>query len=137
MTPGLAPVVRYLILCENVLRDAHEPSRYTLVGLLATLRPPSTSSFPLRAGDFCAYLQVTGCRGPASGRIEVVVADSEEVVYRGAEQQLAFSADPLSVFHLTLRIRQCVFPRAGLYWVRFRYNEEVLAQQPLLVREPR
>jgi len=135
MTPGVVPVVRYLIVCENVLRDVHDASRYSLVGLLSALRFPAGTSFPLRAPDFCVFLQLTGCRGPASGRVEVALADSEELAHRGADQHLPFGTDPLAVFHLTVRVRQCTFPRTGLYWVRFRYNKEILAQQPLLVRE--
>ncbi len=134
MTPALVPVVRYLIVCQNVHRDPQDAARITLVTLLSSIRSHLDPPFPLTVPEFCVYLQVTGCRAPGSGCIEVVQADSEDVAFQSPNQPLAFGSDPLRIYHLTFRVRDCVFRQDGLYWVRFRYNEEVIAQQPLLLR---
>ena len=98
MTPGLAPVVRYLIGCENVQRDPQESSRYTLVGLLAGIRASATPPYPFCSPDFFVYVQVTSCRGPGRGGLDIVSAEPEEVVFQRPERPLAFGADPLNIY---------------------------------------
>lgn len=80
------------------------------------------------------FLQLTECRGPADGRIEIHHADSAQFVFRTRSRTIPFGSDPLEVFGATFRIRNCLFQVPGLYWVQFWYNEEMLAQQPLLLR---
>jgi len=41
---------------------------------------------------------------------------------------------PLEVVGVTFRIRNCLYPEPGLYLVQFWYNEQVIAEQPLLLR---
>lgn len=130
----LQPVVRYLIVCEDVQTDPDNPRRVTLVGLISNLRSLEEPPFPILYRELCIFLQLTGCRGSAEGYIVVQQADSDQMVFRTATRTVPFSNDPLEVVGVTFRIRDCLFPEAGLYWVQFWYKDQMLAQQPLIWR---
>ena len=128
------PTVRYLIVCEDVGVDPEHPRRVTLNGLVSAIRSLEQPGYPLLYREFCVFLQLTECRGTAEGRIEIQHSDSGDVVFRTMTRSIAFGSDPLEVVGATFRIRDCLFPESGLYWVQFWYNENMLAQQPLLLR---
>lgn len=72
--------------------------------------------------------------GGAEGRIEIQHADSGQVMFRTRTRTIQLGNDPLEVVGATFRIRNCLFQEAGLYWVQFWYNEQMIAQQSLLLR---
>jgi hypothetical protein len=128
------PTVRYLILCEDVQIDPNHSQRVTLVGLISAIRSLEDPPFPLLYREICVFLQLTECRGPADGRIEIHHEDSGQVVFRTRTRTLPFTNDPLEVNGVTFRIRNCQFQDPGLSGVQFWYNEQMIAQQPLLLR---
>jgi hypothetical protein len=128
------PTVRYLIVCEDVQVDPDDPRRITLIGLISAIRSVEQPPFPLLYPEICVFLQLTQCRGPADGRIEIQHADSGSVVFRTRTRTIPLGNDPLEVVGATFRIRNCLFQEAGLHWVQFWYNEQMIAQQPLLLR---
>lgn len=130
----ILPIVRYLILCDDVQTDDDGPRRVTLVGLIGTLRSLEDPSYPILKREFCAYLQLAECRGAARCRIDIQHADSGDVIYRTRTRIVPLTSDPLEVVGVTLRLRDCLFPEPGLYWVQFWYNDRMLAQQPLILR---
>jgi hypothetical protein len=80
------------------------------------------------------FLQLAECRGNAEGRIEIQHADSGQVVFHTRTRTLELGSDPLEVIGAVFRIRGCLFREPGLYWVQFWYNDQMIAQQPLLLR---
>ena len=128
------PVVRYLILCEDVQTDPETPRRVSLLGVISAIRSVEQPPFPVLYRELCVFLQLTECRGAAEGRIEIQHADSGQVLFRTRTRTIPFGSDPLEVIGATFRIRNCLFPGPGLYWVQFWYNEQMLAQQSLLLR---
>jgi hypothetical protein len=135
MTPGagLVPVVRYMALCEEAVLDPAREGRSSLLGLLFDVRPEGEPRFPFVMPIFHAFLAVTGARIPGSGQI-VVEDESGVVVHRTPIYPLDLGRDPVRVVRLTMRVRDCVIPHAGFYSVQVWYNENLFAQQPLLVR---
>lgn len=131
---NVQPVVRHLIPCEDVLVDEANPRRLTLVGLISAIHSVEEEPFPLRYRELCIFLQLTSCRGPAEGRVEIQHRDSGEVVFRTQHRVIPLPTDPLNVFAVTFRIRNCLFQQAGLYWVQFWYKEMMISQQPLVLR---
>jgi hypothetical protein len=127
-------MVRYLILCEDVRREEDKPRRLTLVGLISAIHSLEEPPFPLLYREICVFLQLTECRGPANGRVEIQHADSSQVVFRAQSRTIPFVSDPLEVVGVTFRLRNCLFQLPGLYWVQFWYNAQMIAQAPLLVR---
>lgn len=130
----LHPTVRYLIICEDVRKDPENPRRLTLVGLLSAIRSLDEPAFPLLYKEICVFLQLTECRGTANGRVEIQHADSGRVVFRTKTREIPFGDNPLDVIGVTFRIRDCVFEQSGLYNVQFWYDDEMIAQQSLLLR---
>jgi hypothetical protein len=130
----LNPTVRYLIVCEDVQTDPDNPRRITLVGLISAIRSLEQPPFPLLYREICIFLQLTECRGQADGRIEIHHADSGQVVFRTRTRTIPFVSDPLEIVGVIFRVRNCLFQEPGLYWVQFWYNEQMIAQQPLLLR---
>jgi hypothetical protein len=129
---GLMPIVRYLIVCEDVLVDQHKANQITLVNLISYV--VSGHPFPLVFPELCVFLELRACRGPGDGRIQVVFADTEALVFSTSTRRLPLGTDPLELTSFYFRIRNCPFPEAGMYQVQFWYNEEVLAQEFLIVR---
>ncbi len=130
----VTPTVRYLIVCEDVEIDPQNPRRVTLVGLLSGIRSVDDPPFPLVYGEICVFVQVTECRGPAAARIEIHNVNSGQVVFRTQTRTVPFSADPLEVSGVVFRLRNLFFQEPGLYAVEFWYNEEMIAQQPIVLR---
>ena len=128
------PVVRYLIVCEDVQTDPDNPRRVTLVGLVSAIRSLEQPPFPLLYRELCVFLQLTGCRGPADGRVEIQHGDTGQVAFRTRTRTIPFGNDPLEVVGVTFRLRDCLFQVEGLYWVQFWYNDQMIAQQALLLR---
>jgi hypothetical protein len=131
---GVHPLVRYLIVCDDIRTGPDNPQRVSLVGLCSAIRSLADPPFPVCHEELCVFVQLTGCRGPGQGRIEIVHADSGRMDYRSPTWPLPLPSDPLEVVGLPFRLRNCVFREAGLYWVQFWYDEQCLAQQPLLLR---
>jgi hypothetical protein len=130
----ISPTVRYLIVCEDVQVDPENPYRITLVGMISAIQAVGPIPYPLLHRELCVFLQLTECRGPAEGRVELQHADSGEVVFRTRTRTIPLGNDPLEVVGVTFRIRNCLFQAPGLYSVQFWYNGRVIAQQPLLLR---
>jgi hypothetical protein len=99
------PIVRYLILCDDVRTDQESPERVSLLGLVTALRSLGQPPFPLLHRELCVFLQFTGCRGPATGRVEIQHADSGQVVSRAQTRTIPFGTDPLEVVGVTFRLR--------------------------------
>jgi hypothetical protein len=131
---GVRPVVRYLVVCEDIRVPPESPQSATLVNLISTIRSLGSPPFPLRYPELCVFLQLTECRGPVDARVEIAHADSDRVVFRTRTRSLPLPHDPLEVVGFWFRIRRCLFPEAGLYEVRFYTDEVLLAQQPLVLR---
>jgi hypothetical protein len=130
----LHPTVRYLIVCEDVQTEPDEPRRVTVVGLISAIHAVSEPPFPLFYKEFCVFLQLAECRGAAEGRVEIKHADSDQVIFRTRTRTMPLPNDPLEVVGATFRIRNCLFREQGLYWVQFWYNEQIIAEQPVLLR---
>ena len=77
---------------------------------------------------------MTECRGPADGRVDIHHADSDRLAFRTRTRTIPFESDPLELVGVTFRIRNCLFQEPGLYWIQFWYNEEMISQQPLILR---
>lgn len=131
---GVHPVVRYLIVCDDVVVDAVNPRKVTIVGLISAIRSVEDPPFPLRHEELCVYAQLTEFRGAGKVWVEVAHADSERQVGHTPAHTIAFGSDPLEIVGVVLRVRGCLFPTAGLYHVRFWYNDSVVAEQPVLLR---
>ncbi|MGL6072900.1 MAG: DUF6941 family protein [Fimbriiglobus sp.] len=130
----LNPTVRYLIVCEDIQVDPQHPRRVTIVGLISAIRSIEQPAYPLLYQELCVFVQLTGCRNAAEARIEINHADSGETLFKTLTRTVPFGNDPLEVVGVVFRIRNCQFLLPGLYWIQFWCNEQMLSQQPLILR---
>jgi hypothetical protein len=128
---GLLPVVRHMIVCEDIPIDPAHPQRVTLVNLLSGIRSPSQPPFPFRCSKLCVHVRLTECRGSAEVRLQIEQADTQTIVFQTPPQKASFGNNPLQVFNMSFRVRDCVSPSAGLYWIQLCYNDSVIFEEPL------
>ena len=131
---SLPPVVRYFVLCQDFLIDPGRPADASIVKLIHSIYSKEKPPFPYLMDEICAFAGLSNCRGTGKFEVCVVEADSGETVHQMAAMPVDFGLDPLRFFGLPIRIRRCVFPNAGLYWVQLRYNGREIAEQDLLLR---
>jgi hypothetical protein len=124
-----------VIACEDIRLDSAEPRQVTLVNLIGAIRSVDQPPFPLLYRELCVFGLLTECRGSAEVEIRIVQADTGELAYAGPPHPWTapLPNDPLEVVGLRFRVRNISFPAAGLYWIEFCYNGDVLTQEPLLV----
>ncbi|HKI34853.1 MAG TPA: hypothetical protein VKA46_23550 [Gemmataceae bacterium] len=134
MTASIDPVVRLMAVCERAVPDPENPHKVDLRGLLSTVLVDAAAVFPVRVPQLSVYVMMTGGRGVGRAQIVVVDADTETDQFGSARHEIRFGSDPLAVVARSFRLLNCPFPSAGLYLVEFRYNEHVLASQPLIVK---
>jgi hypothetical protein len=128
------PVVRHLIVCDDIQFDPQNPRRATIVNLLQAIYALDQPPFPLLQRELCVLVQLTECRGKGEFWVQIVQADTGKVVRRTRTRSHDFGNDPLEVTGIPFRIRDCPFPEAGLYWVQFWYNNHMIAEEPLALR---
>jgi hypothetical protein len=130
----LLPIVRHLILCQDIRSGEDEESRFSLIRLVHYLRSTTNPPYPCRVKQLCAFILLTECRGPGTVALDILQEDTGTVIWQTATRPVAIPNDPLAMATIIYRERGCVFPEPGLYSVRFWYNGVVLAQEPLVMR---
>jgi hypothetical protein len=134
MAANIDPVVRNMVLCRDVRLNPTNPLDSDILGLITYVRPVAPARFPVELDQLCVYLQLTGGRGSGNAQVVTLFADTGEAIFATSVRRIDHPPDPLVVKPYVFRIRQCRFPRPGLYWVVFRYNGRELSERELFVR---
>ncbi len=125
------PVAVNLILCETVIVD-EQTRNVTPVNCYRRRR---VARFPSEPFPFIVLAWLTD--GLGEGRLQVVIQRLDtaelEAVYR-ASFSCRFS-NPLDEVRLTIRIRDCSFPAAGINAVNLLADGELLANKRLVIFE--
>lgn len=130
----LNPVVRYMLLCEDCRVDPADPRRVDIVGLLTNIRSLDDPPYPLLYPELCVFVAMTECRGEGRVQIACVHEETGRRVFVSPERRVAFANDPLEVAGMIFRIKECLFPRSGLYSIQLWYNGEKIEECPLRLR---
>jgi hypothetical protein len=130
---GLLPVVRHLLVCEDLVYNPTKRQSVSLKNLLGNIRPMSHPPYPLRYPQLCVYVQLSECRGDGEARLRVEEADTNTLIYQTPKIKISLGNDPLKKHGLPFRIRDLLFPSAGLYSVEFWYNDVWLGEETLLL----
>ena len=131
---GVIPTVRHMLLCDDAESHQNHPNRWNVSGLLHALTFAAETTFPTYHPLLTILLHLTGGRGSGVVSIVGVHADSEQVVFATPQRTIQFPSDPLAVHGLVFRILDVPIPARGLYYIWFQYDEQVIHQQPLLIR---
>lgn len=131
---AVLPVVRYLMVCEDVRPDPDNPNRVDLIGVTSAVRSVRPPPFPCWVPSFAVFIELTGCRGSVDGQVRLVDADRTLAVTGSPEHAIGLPDDPLEVVNIVFRLLKVRFDNPGLYWVQFFCAGQLLHQVPLLVR---
>jgi hypothetical protein len=129
----VSPVVRAMVLSEDVLPGATATGNVHLINVFGAIRPQSDAPFPYRFPNLCVFLQLSDARGLASGRILGRSADSGNIVFASNEHPIYFR-DRLQVKWVVFRLQDCYFPEAGVYWIEFYCDGSWMADQTVQLR---
>ena len=102
--------------------------------LLSNINSVDEPPFPLLYPEICVVLMLTETRGTGTAQIIVVYEETGQRAFGSRPHVLTFGNDPLAVVGVAFRLRDCPFPRAGMYSVQFWYNGTLVAQRPLRTR---
>jgi hypothetical protein len=132
----IIPIVRYMILCEDVGFAPDAARRVNILGLLTNINSidESKAAYPLLYPELCVFLAVTEARGSASVQIICVLDETGHRVFGTPRHTISFGDDPLEVVAIPFRIRDCLFPHEGLYSFQFWYNDQMIEERPLRMR---
>lgn len=135
----MTPIVRYMLICDDVHPDAGKRMCTHIECLMSTIVSLENPPFPVLREQICVYLVLTDCYGRGTAQVKVVSVDDENelVCFGSAEHELDFRHhSPLEVLSVVFRIKDCEFPRAGRYSVQLWYNADMLAERPLHLKSP-
>src|SRR5262245_34833627 len=119
----LLPLVRYMIPCNDWGLDPANPHRINIYGLLSNIDSLDQPAYPLVVPELCVFVALTEGRGSGEGRIACVLDESAQTVFETGQRPIPFGPDPLAIVGVPFRIRDCPFPRPGVYLVQFWYND--------------
>jgi hypothetical protein len=126
---GIQPVVRYMVICEDIVIDPGNANRVSLQGCLWNIQSPLVPPYPDVAPVLCVFALLTNCHG--GGTFRLLIGDLTADLYDSGPLVQNFSANPLQVYGWPFRIRNVRFPQAGVYEVTLEHNGIALATQPL------
>jgi len=125
----IPPNIRYMLLCDEVLRLERQVS---IINLMSSIQAPS---FPHVIPDLSIYIGLTGGRGIARTRIRGIHVDTGESVFTSKTHDVHFVNRPLDILGFSLHIKKVRLPFPGLYIVECLMNDLVIAHQTLVLRE--
>ncbi len=129
--PGVNPVVRYMVVCEDIDISGKQISLFNLIlNMISKEDPP----YPVIRQETCVFVVLTEARGKGEFFLRIVQADTSLEVFSTKIRSHDFGKDPLRAHGLPFRLRHCRFPGPGLYWIQFWFNNSLLAQQDLFAR---
>lgn len=131
---NIPPFVRHFIVCEDVQVDSREPLQVSPIHLLGTINARSIPAFPHCHPEFSIYVELSACRG-GELFVRVVHSNTNIVIFRTMTYGLPINLNPRDVVPLALRLRNCTFPSAGVYWVELWYNGFIYISQSMQVEE--
>jgi hypothetical protein len=130
------PVVRHFIACERVERSS-DGRHDSLINLIHSLRPLPGASFPRIHSELWLYAVLADGRGELSFCVEVVTWEGteEQSIHTTPTVRMDLGQSPLVVHGWPVRLRNLPLPHPGLYEFRLVCEGEVVAREPIAVRE--
>ena len=131
---AINPIVRYMLLCDDWQLDPDNNRRVTIIGLVSNIRSLEDPPYPLFYRELCVFLALTEGRGQGEGKIVCVFEETGAKLFETRPRPITFGPDQHEVLGVPFRIRNCSFPRAGVYSVQFWYEGELVEERPLRMR---
>ena len=120
-----------MVLCDGVRESEDEDSIFDLTGVRTRIEAPS---FPVTYPRLSVFVQMSGHSGAAYVHIEVEQPGTDNLIHRTKPKQVVFE-DPTGVVPVLFRLRNCVFPVEGLYYVQVLHEGKLIGERPLMLRQ--
>lgn len=127
MAPLVLPRVQAMLICDDVTGSAQEKGVYYLNGVRHTI---SFAAFPATRQYLCVFLHLSGHRGEATCKASIYQALTDAKVFESNPKVIKFD-EPTIVVPFLLRLRNCVFPAPGVYYVEVVADGKVIGERRL------
>ncbi|MBM4071614.1 MAG: hypothetical protein FJ271_22190 [Planctomycetes bacterium] len=105
-----------------------------MIDLILNLVSKEVPAYPVLRRELCIFIVVTELRGKGEFFLKIVHADMEQDIFASKTRTHDFGSDPLKAHGIPFRIRNCLFPSPGLYWIQFWFDGALIHQQELFAR---
>ena len=126
-------MVRHFIACDDI--DSASTGKYSLHNVIYAVRLLPGAAYPQIHPMICLFVHMTNGRGSHSFQIELVFADDEQSTYISDLVTMNLGDDPLAVYGWPIRLRNLLFPHPGSYEFRLLCDGQVIAREPILLRD--
>jgi hypothetical protein len=130
MATWLQPVVKSMVLCEDVLPGPEGTDNLHLMNTFTAIRPQSFPPFPHLFPQLCVFLELTDAEGEAPVWVLARHAESDREVFGSGSYSVSFP-DQLHVVRAVFRLQDCRFPKPGLYSIEFFCDGQCVADHRL------
>jgi hypothetical protein len=130
----IEPVIRHMILCDDVKPNPANPKKADITGLLHSIDVGPDESFPLLYPLLCVYIQFTGARGQGMFQLRISNEENDQVIYQSQAHPVSLGNYPLAVNSCLFRVWNRLFSAPGQFWVQILWNDKILKQELLIVR---
>jgi hypothetical protein len=105
------PVVRYMVVCEEMRITAKQVSLFNLIlNMISKEDPP----YPVIRREICVFVVLAEVRGKGDFFVRIESADADAPVFTTRKRSHDFGDDPLKAHGLPFRLRNCRLPQSGL-----------------------
>jgi hypothetical protein len=110
-------------------------AQYSLVNVIYAIKPLPGLSYPRIHPELWLFVQMTDGRGSHSFRIELIFLDDQRSTYTSGPVTLDLGDDPLIVHGWPIRLKNLLLQRPGLYEFHLLCDGQVIAREPIVLRE--
>ena len=122
------PVPLVLAICDRIHQDPAS-EKFTLLGMFSWI---AGIKFPLVAGRFGVYVELTDGRGQTNIEIALTDVDEANAPLFSAEQTVQFR-DPREVIPLSFALQNVTFPKPGEYRLRVTSGGSPLGERRIIL----
>ena len=128
------PKVRYMIVCDEILKDASRPGKPLIVGLTSLVRWRGENE-PTMLAKMTVFLVLTDGRGTGRGLIRCVDETDGDEAFRSVVIPISFAGhEPIGLYGVEFRLNDCPFPHPVNYLVQFLFDDAVVEERIVTVR---
>jgi hypothetical protein len=131
MAKLVLPRVQAMVLCDAAEESDQEKTVFQLTGVRSWME---VLSFPAFCPKLCIYLQISGHEGHANCHIEINRVETEDVIFKTVSKTINLQG-PMSVVPMVFRLRNCVFPAPGVYYVQVFHERKLIGERPLILQQ--
>ncbi len=131
----VAPMARYMIVCDEVLRDAQRQGKPLIIGLTSLVHWPAEATVSIQVEKLAVFLILTDARGVGRGQILCTNEETNALIFSSPKRNISFeNKDPLGYYGIIFNLLNCRFPGPGVYILTFPFEHSEVAKEVVIVR---